>query len=268
MELIYMNRTERRAVAHAARKAARKAGFPQTENPTTPPPVIVDSAPLEPTISDAQLEANRRNAQKSVGPVSSEGKAKVARNAITHNLTGNQMMIRSEDVDRYEQLIADYHAQFEPVGPEETYLLQSIIDLRWRLASIPGYEAALVDMCRTETIRQVPELAKNPVSMLDMQVRSHFEKKFHNLHLQESRLARRREREMRELHSLQSARKAREEEQKKAAPAPVPAQNGFVSTTAEIGQFVASLTPKSRENLLQKLLVEEDLSGETMQIAA
>jgi hypothetical protein len=181
-------------------------------------------------------------------------------------LTGNQIMIRSEDVDRYETLIADYHAQFEPVGPEETYLLQSIIDIRWRLASIPAYEAALADMCRTEMIREVPELADNPAPVLDMQVRSHFEKKFRNLQLQEGRLARRREREMKELVALQSARKAREEEQKKSAPAPAP--NGFVLTNTEIGPFVANLTPELRQNLLDAVLMSDLPVIETLEAAA
>jgi hypothetical protein len=267
-----MTRTERRAAAHAARKSARKAGFPQPENLTTP---TIESAPPESehTISDAQLAANRLNAQKSVGPVSSEGKAKVARNAITHNLTGNQVMVRSEDVDRYETLVAQYHAEFQPVGPEETYLLQSIIDVRWRLASIPAYEAALLDLGRSEMIRQDPEMAGNPRPVFDMQVRLYFEKNFRNLHLQESRLARRREREMKELLERQATRKAAQaktsdEEAAKTAKAPSPIPNGFVFTTAEIDQFVATFTPESRENLLQKLLVEDDPSSETMQIAA
>jgi len=260
-----MTRSQRRAAEHAARKAARKAGFPQIENATTPNPAV-DSAPSEQTISDAQLAANRLNAQKSVGPVSNEGKAKVARNAITHNLTGNQIMIPSGDVDRYETLIADYHAQFQPVGPEETYLLQSIIDIRWRLASIPAYEAALLDLGRTEVIQQEPEMANNPRPVLDLQVRLYFEKKFRNLHLQESRLARRREREMKELLEMQAARKAREEEKTKAAPAP--SQNGFVLTNEQIDQYLATLTPESREHLLDSLLCADLPACESKEAAA
>ena len=37
-------------------------------------------------LSDAKLEANRRNAKKSTGPKSDEGKAKVSRNANKHGL--------------------------------------------------------------------------------------------------------------------------------------------------------------------------------------
>jgi hypothetical protein len=126
-------------------------------------------------------------------------------------------------------------------------------------------------------IRHVPELANNPAPVLDMQLRSHFEKKFRNLHLQESRPARRREREMKELRALQATRQAAEAkareakaheaaEPKKTAVAPV--QNGTVFTNSEIGQFVANLTPELRQNLLDAILMS-DLPGlETLEAAA
>jgi hypothetical protein len=101
-------------------------------------------------------------------------------------------------------------------------------------------------------IRQEPEMANNPAPVFDMQVRHYFEKKFRNLHLQESRLARRREREMKELSERQAVRKAaqakaREEQTSKTAQPSAP--NGFVFTPAEIGQVLATLTPESREKL-------------------
>ena len=40
------------------------------------------------TISEKQLEANRRNAQRSTGPRTGEGKKVSALNARRHNLTG------------------------------------------------------------------------------------------------------------------------------------------------------------------------------------
>jgi len=182
------------------------------------------------------------------------------------------MMIRSEDVDRYETLVAQYHDEFRPIGPEETYLLQSIIDIRWRLASIPAYEAALLDLGRTEMIRQEPELANNPAPVFDMQIRLYFEKKFRNLHLQEGRLARRREREMKELREREATRKAeakaREEQASKTAQPPAPQPNGFVLTNAEIGQFVATLATETRESLLDALFLADLPANETMEDTA
>ena len=46
--------------------------------------------------SDAQIEANRANAQKSTGPRTAEGKAKVAPNAIKHGLLAEQVVVKDE----------------------------------------------------------------------------------------------------------------------------------------------------------------------------
>jgi hypothetical protein len=294
-----MNRAQRRAAAHTARKAARKAGFPQpteessilpaveTPNPTPETTETPETAKSASTISDAQLAANRANAKLSTGATSSEGKAKVARNAITHGLTGNQILILTKDAARYDAMVQSYQEQFQPVGPEETHLLQSIIDVRWRLAAIPGYEAALVDLCRTEMLRQMPEMVTNPSSILETQVRFHFENKFRNLHLQENRLVRRREREMKELRELQATRKAADaqsaiasaeaeakaqaeqaEKQKVEVARAAASQNGFVFTPAQIGEFLASLPPESYETVLKEVFFPDNPAQEVRKAAA
>jgi hypothetical protein len=47
--------------------------------------------------TSAQIEANRRNAGKSTGPKSAEGKAAVAQNAVRHGLTGQIDVVSWED---------------------------------------------------------------------------------------------------------------------------------------------------------------------------
>ena len=44
--------------------------------------------------SEAQIQANRANAQKSTGPRTAEGKATVAQNAVKHGLRAEQMVIK------------------------------------------------------------------------------------------------------------------------------------------------------------------------------
>jgi len=46
--------------------------------------------------SDKQIEANRRNARKSTGPQTPEGKAKVAQNAVKHGLLAEHILIQDE----------------------------------------------------------------------------------------------------------------------------------------------------------------------------
>ena len=51
--------------------------------------------------SVAQVQANRFNAQKSTGPRTPEGKAKVAQNAVTHGLLARAAVLQGEDWEEY-----------------------------------------------------------------------------------------------------------------------------------------------------------------------
>jgi len=83
--------------------------------------------------TDAQISANRRNAQKSTGPRSRQGRAAVSQNAVQHGLSARQAIISSEsqaDFDLYrEQLLAE----LAPASPIESMLAERIVTLSWRL---------------------------------------------------------------------------------------------------------------------------------------
>ncbi len=83
--------------------------------------------------TEAQKLANRRNAQKSTGPRTSEGKAAVSQNAIQHGLLTRQNVISSEsqaDFDLYrEQMLGE----LAPASPMESMLAERIVSLSWRL---------------------------------------------------------------------------------------------------------------------------------------
>jgi hypothetical protein len=272
-----MNRKERRAAAHTARKADRKSGFP------TPEPVVANiaaapaAAPIKPEISAAQLAANRANAQLSTGPTGSAGLKKVSQNALKTGLTGCQVLLPSDDESRYEAMIRDYQNEFSPVGPEEIALVQSIVDVRWRLNRFPGLESALLDLGRKQMLEIEPKLAGNTAPAFELQIRMEYEKKFRNLELQENRLVRRREREMKELRQLQATRKAEEGNAKqepaaaqpvKANPVSESAANGFVFSSSQIADYLATLTQENRELFMMEVLTSASLNAETMQAAA
>jgi hypothetical protein len=52
--------------------------------------------------SDRRIEANRRNARRSTGPRSADGKARVASNALKHGLTGTQIVLPNERREDFE----------------------------------------------------------------------------------------------------------------------------------------------------------------------
>jgi hypothetical protein len=59
-----------------------------------------------------QFEANRRNALRSTGPTSEEGKGRSRRNAVRHGLTAETVIASLEDAEDYKNfeaaVIADY----------------------------------------------------------------------------------------------------------------------------------------------------------------
>ena len=133
-----MNRQERRAAAHKDQKLARKAGFP-TPQPAPPPaaaqePVVTPQTPKAPPISDAQLTANRANAQLSTGPKSDAGRAISSQNRTTHGLArhnGSFVLLSSEDPNGFEALKASLAAEHQPSTETESILINSMAESHW-----------------------------------------------------------------------------------------------------------------------------------------
>jgi hypothetical protein len=95
--------------------------------------------------TEAQTLANRRNALKSTGPHSAEGRAAVSQNAVKHGLLTRRDVISSEsqaDFDLYrEQLLAE----LDPVSPMESMLAERIVSLSWRLKRVCRIQNQTID---------------------------------------------------------------------------------------------------------------------------
>jgi hypothetical protein len=83
--------------------------------------------------TQAQVEANRRNAQQSTGPKTHEGKRRVSRNAITHGLDCQEILLpdenRGELLAYRQKMIADH----QPVGAEEQDCVERMVSANWRI---------------------------------------------------------------------------------------------------------------------------------------
>ena len=91
-----------------------------------------------------QIEANRRNAIRSTGPNTEEGKRRSRRNAIRHGLCAETVIENVEDIEDYRALeaavIADYHAQ----TAVERELVLRLASLLWRLRRATAIETDLL----------------------------------------------------------------------------------------------------------------------------
>jgi hypothetical protein len=80
-----------------------------------------------------QIKANRKNAQKSTGPKTDEGKAAVSKNAVKHGLFAAEAVVTSEDPAEYESYRDEFFAEMQPAGAVETMLAERFVSLAWRL---------------------------------------------------------------------------------------------------------------------------------------
>ncbi len=102
-----------------------------------------------------KIEANRRNVLKSTGPRTVEGKAVVARNAMTHGLRARQVLIDGESQDEFEWLHEAMVAERKPVGVLEHELVETIVVSLWRLKRAKRIEVEII-----EHFSEEPEQAK------------------------------------------------------------------------------------------------------------
>ncbi len=95
-------------------------------------------------MTNAQLDANRANAQQSTGPRSEEGKAASSQNASKHNLTGGAAFIPSEDPAAYQAHLKAVTEEYGPLSPSAEFVVRQIADAMWRLQRLQRMEDELI----------------------------------------------------------------------------------------------------------------------------
>ncbi len=92
------------------------------------------------TISQKQLEANRRNAKLSCGPKSKEGKIESSKNSYKHGLFSSQVLLEDEDPKEFEALSELLYDEFGPATRSEALIVDELIATMWRKRRILGIE--------------------------------------------------------------------------------------------------------------------------------
>jgi len=94
--------------------------------------------------TEAQIEANRNNAEHSTGPRTEAGKARSARNALRHGVYSMAKLIPGEDPEELDALTKGMLNDLNPLNTHETELVNQLIDFQWRLRRVTNEEARIL----------------------------------------------------------------------------------------------------------------------------
>jgi len=178
---------------------------------------------------------NRANAQHSTGPRTEAGKQRSSLNAIRHGLTGQTVVLPSEDPAAYESHRRQFFAEYQPATPTESQLVQELIDTSWRLNRIPLLEADLL----ARAANPPSEQARIDFDIVDAH------RLIAGINLQGTRLSRQFQKALDKLRQIQAERQDRERRDLKDAAALLelykhkqqtwePADHGFVFTKQQV----------------------------------
>src|SRR5881227_3974301 len=93
-----------------------------------------------------QIEANRRNALRSAGPTSAEGKQRSRCNAVRHGLTAETVIGALEDAEDYKAFQAAVMADYDAQSAVERELVLRLASLLWRIRRATIMETGLFDI--------------------------------------------------------------------------------------------------------------------------
>jgi hypothetical protein len=151
-----------------------------------------------------RAEINRANAQHSTGPKTAEGKKQSSLNALRHGLTGQIVVMPTEDLHAYQLHLNSFTDEYHPKGATESHLVQALADASWRLNRVAALETNLLILGiahESDPIAGALAIA----SALESQ-----SKALSNLSMHSQRLSRQFERTVIQLRDLQKTRRAQE----------------------------------------------------------
>ena len=115
-----------------------------------------------------QIESNRRNAQKSTGPKTSNGKARSSQNAVRHGLTSETVIGPLEDPADYQAFELAVTAGYDAETAVERELVLRLASLLWRLRRATSVETGLLAIqCEASTAAE-PALAGEVCEVIEI----------------------------------------------------------------------------------------------------
>ena len=95
--------------------------------------------------SKKQIEANKKNARKSTGPRTTEGKLAASKNSIKHGLLARHAVITGEDEEEFDIFCGKILEDLAPSGEIEIQLAERIATAFWKLKRAGRLETELLN---------------------------------------------------------------------------------------------------------------------------
>ena len=207
--------------------------------------------PEKPNGADVdRASINRENARRSTGPRTEIGKKRSSLNALRHGLTGQTIVLPSEDLAAYQTFRKRFFDDLQPKGVLEEQLVQTLADCSWRLNRARAIETNLLTLGQIEAEGALKADHPEAAAALAMaqSYRDHA-RALANLSMLEQRLSRQFEKTLKQLRELQDERRNNEDwkmnraaqllqmHQERELPYD-PKEDGFVFSTDEIQQHI------------------------------
>jgi hypothetical protein len=100
-----------------------------------------------------QIAANRRNALKSTGPTTEEGKEHSRCNAVRHGLTAETVIADLEDADDYQAFEATVTGDYDAQTAVERELVLRLASVLWRLRRAIGIESGIFESVTAGSVK-------------------------------------------------------------------------------------------------------------------
>ena len=164
-------------------------------------------------VSEKRIEANRRNAQRSTGPRSIDGRARSSMNALRHGITGQVSIMNEEDRGAHDKFVQELITGLRPEGAVELQFASVIAEDFWRLQRILAVENDMLALGNFSDAADIdvdhPEVH---ASLTRAQTFLDQSKDFERLTLYEQRINRAIEKNRKQLAELQAERKRERQE--------------------------------------------------------
>ena len=96
----------------------------------------------------ARVLANRKNAARSTGPRTAEGRLAASKNSLKHGLLSRDTLLSDEDPKEYEVFARGMRRALAPVGTLEQLLAGWVTASAWRLRRFERIEALMLEKGR------------------------------------------------------------------------------------------------------------------------